>query len=523
MLDQRRILSRLRSHHAPRTQFSKGKPPLLPILYKTIQDISTRSHDEATSASLQRIQLSSEYLREKFTSLEAACEDETFQYSLKALLHDILIQLSEFEVDTLQMVLDKCSFIDQTIKISLPLKVSKLGRYYRITCDLIDAARSSHSTLFGRISVQAIAKPPLNMTSTIDQLAGFEQVYRRVTSSSHQSSHLGFDPRSAAAVQKRFETRMADQATRWKVHAEIQILLFYEQNPSRVPPRIIGSSKSACYLCDLFIQLHGHFQVPRSHGKLYDRWILPEEALDHLSASPHLRSVVDRFNAKLEAQTLDILANKRKPYPHPAESVLIFRQPWSPNPTLSIIHSQESLRKTTEYLSASQSENSKVRRSSSSSFLSLPVIRDSTEPMDINQSSPDNGTSSSIPTETPSSSPITTVRHLTQGQSTVCGLARREDVLIVQMDIGKVYASWDHLPVDTTSNFPRNGCWVQVSWLASSNPILETNRCCEGIDIRALACDHDHVFEAGAAFSTKDLVLQMKGHVVLVKYNLKEP
>ncbi|KAL8884892.1 MAG: hypothetical protein Q9215_007151 [Flavoplaca cf. flavocitrina] len=523
MLDQRRILSRLRSRHAPRTQFSKGKPPLLPILYKTIQDISTRSHDEATSASLRRIQLSSERLCEKFTSLEAACEDETFQYSLRALLHDILIQISEFDVATLQTVLNTSSLIEPTVKTSLPLKISKLGRYHRITCDFIDAARSSHCTLFRHISVQVVAKPHINMASIINQLAGFEQTYRRVTSSSHQSSQIRFDPRSAAAVQKRFETRMADHATRWKVHAEIQILLFYEQNPSRFPPRIIGSSKSACYLCDLFIQLHGHFQVPRSHGKLYDRWILPEEALDHLSASPHLMSVVEGFNAKLEAQTLDILTNKRKPYPHPAESVLIFRQPWSPNPTLSIIHSQKSLRKMTEYLSTSQSEGSTVRHSSSSSSFSLPVIRDSTEPMEMMQSSPDDGTSSSIPTETLSSNPITTVRHLTQGQSTICRLARHEDVLIVHMDIGKVYASWDHLPGDTTSNFPHTGCWVQVSWPASSSPTLETNRCFEGIDIRALACDHDHIFEEGAAFSSKELALQMKGYVVLVKYSLETP
>lgn len=520
MLDQRRILSRLRSRHAPRTQFSKGKPPLLPILYKTIQDISTRSHDEATSASLKRIQLSSEQLCEKFTSLEAACEDKTFQYTSRALLHDILIQISEFDVYTLQMALDRSGFIDPTIKGSLPLKVSKLGRYYRITCDLIDAARSSQSKLFGRISVQAIPRPPLNMASLIDQVAGFERTYRRVTSSSQQSSHLKFDPRSAAAVRKRFETRMADHATRWKVHAEIQILLFYEQNPSRVPPRIIGSSKSACYLCDLFIQQHGHFQVPRSHGKLYDRWILPKEALDHLSASPHLKSVVDRFNAKLEAQTLDILTNKRKSYPHPAESVLIFRQPWSPNPTLSIIRSQESLRKTTQHLSASQSERSTVRRSSSLSSCSLPVRKDSTEPMDMMQSSPDDRTPSSIPTETLLSSPITTIRHLTQGQSTICGLNRREDVLIVQMDIGTVYASWDHL---TTSLFSGNACCVQVSWPASSDTILSSKEESKGINVRALACNEDLIIEDGAACSSKELVLQMKGHVVLVNYSIEEP
>lgn len=56
---------------------------------------------------------------------------------------------------------------------------------------------------------------------------------------------------------KKFESRIADRATRWKVHAEIQILLFYEQNSSLLRLMTIESSKSVCYLCDLFTQVHG--------------------------------------------------------------------------------------------------------------------------------------------------------------------------------------------------------------------------------------------------------------------------
>jgi hypothetical protein len=57
----------------------------------------------------------------------------------------------------------------------------------------------------------------------------------------------------------------------WKVHAEIQLLFFYEAHPSRRRPRFICSSKSACYLCNLFFSLHGGFYVPRTHGRLYAR------------------------------------------------------------------------------------------------------------------------------------------------------------------------------------------------------------------------------------------------------------
>ena len=48
------------------------------------------------------------------------------------------------------------------------------GRYYCITCDLINAARSSQYTLFRRISIQAMEKPYLDMAFIADHSAGFD-------------------------------------------------------------------------------------------------------------------------------------------------------------------------------------------------------------------------------------------------------------------------------------------------------------------------------------------------------------
>lgn len=61
-----------------------------------------------------------------------------------------------------------------------------------------------------------------------------------------------------------------------KIHAEIQILAHYERaGPEVLPPRIIASSKDACYLCNACIRLHGKFCVPKSHDRLYTSWRLP--------------------------------------------------------------------------------------------------------------------------------------------------------------------------------------------------------------------------------------------------------
>jgi hypothetical protein len=55
----------------------------------------------------------------------------------------------------------------------------------------------------------------------------------------------------------------------------MQLLFFYELHPDRPRPKIICSGKSACHLCNLF-QLHGGFQVPRAHGRLCEKWTIPD-------------------------------------------------------------------------------------------------------------------------------------------------------------------------------------------------------------------------------------------------------
>ena len=60
------------------------------------------------------------------------------------------------------------------------------------------------------------------------------------------------------------------------VHGEVQLVLFYETAKNLKRPRAIGSSKSACFLCDLFIRKHGGFGMSHAHMKLYPKWRIPE-------------------------------------------------------------------------------------------------------------------------------------------------------------------------------------------------------------------------------------------------------
>ncbi|KAL8658085.1 MAG: hypothetical protein Q9226_001289 [Calogaya cf. arnoldii] len=522
ILDESRILSRLRSRHAAKTQYSSGKAEPLALLSRTLRDIPNPADNETTKNCLTRVRISSQQLSKKFAEFEAVRKSDGLSNASCDLLIELLILISEFDIPSLEIALELSHRIDPSTKKDLPHKLRKLGQYYRFTCDLIDAARSSQSALFQRISVQALNQPCLDMTFVADRSIGFDQTFQRVTSSSRQYHPGNFQPQAAAAVRQKFESRMADRATRWKVHAEIQILLFYEQNPSLSRPRIIGSSKSACYLCNLFIQHHGKFQVPRSHGKLYDRWMLPGPALDHLQANNHLRSAADKLNASLEAQIIDFLNHTRRRLPNPAESVAILPEPFSSNSTLaSRMGSRRSIRGTIEPalvpLEPPGDDLCAASSHSVSSTTSSTAGSTATKhrPSDDIQAVP----GSLLPEAT------TTFRFLSLGDTAFCKLNHECDVFIVETDTGSLYISWDTplIEVSFDQTISSCACWVQVTSLSSGAQTDQPLERLEEVDVHSLVPGQDHVVENGSALSSKELTLQLKSQTLLVKYSFEDP
>ncbi|KAH0423702.1 hypothetical protein CcaCcLH18_11998 [Colletotrichum camelliae] len=104
------------------------------------------------------------------------------------------------------------------------------------------------------------------------------------------------------------------------VHAEIQQIFHLEQHPHTPAPRAIGCSKSACYLCDLFIRRHGRYVISHTHGRLYDKWTLPD-------AGWMTATQMNRFQMLVQSMTKDMreavegLQNRgRTIYRYPLES-----------------------------------------------------------------------------------------------------------------------------------------------------------------------------------------------------------
>lgn len=105
-----------------------------------------------------------------------------------------------------------------------------------------------------------------------------------------------------------------------KIHAEIQLIFHCELQLPMNLPRVICSSKDACYLCSIFISMHGRFYTPRCHGRLYPGWRLP--------FLPQLGCLQQEFNQSLERkikESLDTLLSRqeRTIYPYPNESTLL--------------------------------------------------------------------------------------------------------------------------------------------------------------------------------------------------------
>jgi hypothetical protein len=59
------------------------------------------------------------------------------------------------------------------------------------------------------------------------------------------------------------------------VHAEMQLLVYYELHPPQIASRAIGSSKECCFLCDSFIKAYGKYQITKSHRQIYSHWTVP--------------------------------------------------------------------------------------------------------------------------------------------------------------------------------------------------------------------------------------------------------
>lgn len=83
------------------------------------------------------------------------------------------------------------------------------------------------------------------------------------------------------------------------VHAEVQLVTHHRLHHSDIPPRVIGISKAACYLCDLFLSKHKQYYYSGTHGTIFDSWTVPDLVDYSVSDITELRQIIEFINQKL--------------------------------------------------------------------------------------------------------------------------------------------------------------------------------------------------------------------------------
>lgn len=97
---------------------------------------------------------------------------------------------------------------------------------------------------------------------------------------------------------------------KYRVHAEIQLLIYYEENEdlTQVVP-YIGSDKLCCYLCYAFISIHATFKVHGCHQSLYSLWMVPDDEVQPLSkqVGNRFHDILSRLCQSLQNQVQEAL------------------------------------------------------------------------------------------------------------------------------------------------------------------------------------------------------------------------
>jgi hypothetical protein len=227
-LNRNKILGRLASGHFQRPWYERG-PPRDPLTIRLKNHISSHCSILRSPQALKNLDLLSREADEfqlSFLQLERLTTEETIVDAIKVSVKKAFA----ITVDGLSLParLRALSFTAPTIDGRDIREINKVANYWRVCRSLVHLSRAYRS-LFATLRLETI------------------EPYEPCTTSGKQ----------------RF------------VHAEIQMLVFYES--SDCPrPRAIGASKEACFLCDAFIKAHGLFYLSKAHRRVFSQWTVPD-------------------------------------------------------------------------------------------------------------------------------------------------------------------------------------------------------------------------------------------------------
>jgi len=312
-----RILSRLR--FAPNAR-GNTKPSFDNVLQQAVDSLEQLMDDEFKK--LFSIATVFEKTAKEVIKLADSWRNDPTLDQLRELVNGIYGLRQVGEINLLLETIPS-RLMDPSSVESLSNIISKVSRYREAARFLYHTAKKFRLVRNMKVVLVNLPEEAFDKSSTFKYNPTLASTISRISSEHHQwnltkvCSLLNTTERKA---NNNFSQRTFDTLENAKIHAEIQLLFYCERSLSRLPSRVVCSSKDACYLCNLFILTHGKMHTPRCHGRLYPRWCLPR--------LPAFSEIEQRFNQVLEndiAKSLEMLFLKRKQtlYPIPNESTLL--------------------------------------------------------------------------------------------------------------------------------------------------------------------------------------------------------
>jgi hypothetical protein len=458
-------------------------------------------------------------------TLEAIPEVREDMSNVQDLLMVTLERFSELADDkTLASLLDNAVDVDPSVKDHLNSAVEKLGRYYSASQDLIRAARTKQYSVFKSISVEmcqlpnppqsCLTRTPSTLEDAIKNLISTEPTLKNCGLPGSIRNYLG---RLYSAKSEKFKVWTSNSRTSWKVHAEIKLLFFYELHKTDLPPRVICSSKSPCYLCHAFFDLYGRFHVPATHGKLYPGWILPTWVIEISEERRQaIGRAIDGLHAKLVLRIGQLVKKKRASVKLPNESTLWTTADWSTSSLQSLLVSEKSRRPVTSGEKARQLEAvpktlegygvSVKHKGSPSSSQHQAVI----SAVDVH-SFVCNHPKSNI------NSAATILYFLNPGEFANIKLA--DATVELRISTRRLNLTF------TRDSFYDYGvletCWIQCSLLDSSAiPGADINH--QPVNVMSIMPGSEITLETGSVYATSDLLIVACDEVLSIKYSVEE-
>ena len=325
-MNRNRILVRLRSIHAGPCRRS-DRTATVRRLQVMVENLKSTASQGSVRSRIAKLQSTANEIGLAFTLLEASNTEAVIAGERDELIIRLLSLLDNLPSakDLTHILTSYALPRDQRFQGQQDLvnTITKL-RKYRASCEFLSKAASA-TTIFRSITVAevSIRRSP-NTSGTPPSLT---TCLRRMNLAWDQGMNNRFKT-TLTSLSDQFRNEMANFKP--KIHAEIQLLFFYEQYSDLQRPRILCSSKSACFLCNLFVGLHGKFLVRRTHGVLYPKWTLP--AVDEVSLCNEARQTMSRLvgqlRTEIQAEICKVLRGTRPKRTHPAES-LFSLQFWS--------------------------------------------------------------------------------------------------------------------------------------------------------------------------------------------------